>query len=396
MTTHIKEIKQTTIIYNTISNINSQNNKNVNKNTFKKYACFDLDHTLIRPKEGHIFPKNRDDWELMDNVKDILNILYKNNWIIIIFTNQLGVEKNYITRKDLNIKFKNIVDKIGIEIYIIASTKKDIYRKPYLGMWNIVKNKLNIDLNKDYIFYCGDAFQIHDVKLRGSDLKFAMNIGIQFLKPDEIFILKDKFDIENFTKKIENKIENKKIIEFKEKLIYERFNYIDDDIYTNDYYKIKNYVENYKFLFIISPPSSGKTTFSKNILEKEFNYVRLSKDDYKTISQYKKAVKQHLEKRDKIVFDNTNSKNKGRNELIALIEKAGYTINDIGYIYRDVKKKDSMYLNKYRFYKTNGEHKLLPEVAIHSYYKNLELPENTNYITVSNMIIGDVLDKKVF
>lgn len=378
------------IIFNTITNINIDNSN------FEKYACFDLDHTLIRPKNGHIFPTNKDDWELISNVKDILNELYKNKWKIIIFTNQLGIDKKHITYEDLMIKFKNIVDEIGIEMYIIASIKKDIHRKPYLGMWNIVKNKFNIDLNNDYIFYCGDAYQIHDIKLRASDLKFAINIGITFLKPNDIFISIHKFKINEFTKNIQNNIENNQIIKFKNKLINERFNFINEDIYNNDYNKIKNYTIDFKFIFIISAPSSGKTTLSKNILENKFNYVRLSKDDYKTLLQYKKKVKEHLDNKDKIVFDNTNYKKKGREELIALIVKAGYKRNDIGYIYRNINKGDSMYLNKYRFYKTNGTHKLLPEVVIHSYYKNLELPEYNNYITVSNMIIGDILDKKVF
>ena len=35
---------------------------------FNKLACFDLDHTLIKPKSSRVLPKNKEDYMYMPNV----------------------------------------------------------------------------------------------------------------------------------------------------------------------------------------------------------------------------------------------------------------------------------------------------------------------------------------
>lgn len=77
-----------------------------------------------------------------------------------------------------------------------------------------------------------------------------------------------------------------------------------------------------------------------------------------------------------------------------ILEDEGIKKTNIGYIYRDVLKEDSMYINNMRHYLTKGEKNLLKDVAIHTYYKNLKLPDTNNegdYITISHMIRkGDI------
>lgn len=41
-------------------------------------------------------------------------------------------------------------------------------------------------------------------------------------------------------------------------------------------------------------------------------------------------------------------------------------------------KEDSMYINNIRHYLTKGEKNLLKDVAIHTYYKKLKLPDTNN------------------
>ena len=52
-----------------------------------KIAAFDLDHTLIKPKSGRKFPKDYDDWVLLDGVKKKLTDLYEDDFKIVVFTN---------------------------------------------------------------------------------------------------------------------------------------------------------------------------------------------------------------------------------------------------------------------------------------------------------------------
>ena len=59
----------------------SKNSKQTNK-----LACFDLDHTLFKPKRT-VFPNDENDWiYFSDNVIEALNEEYKDNFRIIIFS----------------------------------------------------------------------------------------------------------------------------------------------------------------------------------------------------------------------------------------------------------------------------------------------------------------------
>ena len=42
---------------------------------YSGYACFDMDHTIIKPNNGRVFPKNKDDWVIMDNVYNVKEIV---------------------------------------------------------------------------------------------------------------------------------------------------------------------------------------------------------------------------------------------------------------------------------------------------------------------------------
>jgi DNA 3'-phosphatase len=59
---------------------------------------FDLDHTLIKPKSGVVFPKDENDWTWnYDNVIEILNKLQLDGYSIVIFTNQKGLTSKKFT-----------------------------------------------------------------------------------------------------------------------------------------------------------------------------------------------------------------------------------------------------------------------------------------------------------
>ncbi len=54
-----------------------------------KMASFDYDWTLVRPKTGNTFYKDKEDWTyLFDNIKEVLQKYYDEGYMIVIFTNQ--------------------------------------------------------------------------------------------------------------------------------------------------------------------------------------------------------------------------------------------------------------------------------------------------------------------
>lgn len=345
------------------------NFKNIN---YSGFACFDMDHTIIKPNNGKVFPKNKDDWIIMDHVHNVLKSFYNNNWLVIIFTNQSGIGKN-ISESDFLDKLSNISQDLNINIKFLASTTKDYNRKPLPGMWNMVKSQFKnlLDVPR---FYCGDAYDPDSYKLKASDFRFAFNNNIPFIYPEKIFI--KGFDINNMEKYIYASyvhMKNYSFDKFRMKLVL-------PNKYEQDKIELVKFKSKYDYIFIISPPSTGKTTFCKRYLEE---FTRLSKDDYKYKSHYLKSIVENINKR--LVFDNTNYYEKSRLEIIDILISFDVDINKIGFIIREVDKNTSMFLNNYRCLITNGEYDILPDIAIHSYFKNITYPEK-NFIKISSMI----------
>jgi len=55
-------------------------------------ASFDMDDTIITRKSGDKFPKDSDDWILLnDKVAPKIKELYNDGYKIVIFTNQAGI-----------------------------------------------------------------------------------------------------------------------------------------------------------------------------------------------------------------------------------------------------------------------------------------------------------------
>jgi bifunctional polynucleotide phosphatase/kinase len=157
----------------------------------KKYkmAGFDLDYTLIKTKSGNIFPKDKNDWLLLnDQIKPKLLELAKNpEYILVIFSNQKGLgKKSKLTIDDFIEKINNIKKLLNINFIFLAALEDDKYRKPEIGMFKYVKSELGIKINKKDSFYVGDMAGRENDKF-DTDLKFVLNLKIIFMTPEEYF-----------------------------------------------------------------------------------------------------------------------------------------------------------------------------------------------------------------
>lgn len=162
--------------------------KNIIKH--KKYYMvgFDLDWTIIKPKYGKIFPKNKDDWQLWDeNVLTKLNELsLDSKYIIVILSNQ----KQIINRKLYNEfieKINNIHKLLNLDFIFIASLQDNIYRKPNIGMIDYLIKKTNILINFNKSYYIGDMAGRKKDKYN-TDIKFAKNLNVKFFTPEQFFL----------------------------------------------------------------------------------------------------------------------------------------------------------------------------------------------------------------
>lgn len=91
-----------------------------------KIASFDLDDTVVTRKSGAKFPKDADDWIFLnDKVSPAIKKLAEDGFKIIIFTNQLGVEKGKTNPEHIKIKVGNIAKAIGVEMQVFVATSED-------------------------------------------------------------------------------------------------------------------------------------------------------------------------------------------------------------------------------------------------------------------------------
>jgi bifunctional polynucleotide phosphatase/kinase len=307
----------------------------------KLIAGFDLDHTLIKPKDNKVHPKDKEDIELcFPNIKEKLTELIGNGYDIVIFSNQSTFykkEKQDIITKRI-ISFIKLMD---IPIYVFISVLSDYCRKPNTGMWDDFLGNKSIDLSQS--FYVGDAAGRNKNPQTGkkdfacSDRMFALNVGIRFYTPEKFF------QPELYTKKEIYKI----------KKTWTTFSLEQPELDTEDY----------EVIILIGPPGSGKSSLSLT------GFTFVSQDELKYKRNCIKLMNDTLKSGGKVVIDNTNAERDKRKSYIELAQKYGKKILAV---LIDITKEQSMFLVNYRCkIKKNVK---IPDVVIHTYFKNYEKP----------------------
>lgn len=155
-----------------------------------KVALFDMDDTLIVNKLG----RRVSDWEWFNPTVPIkLRALKAEGYRIVIASNQLGVSLGVVNLKDLQTKIQEMSADAGVEMSALLSTKKDKFRKPEVGMWFFVVNTLNTKaIEASNCFFVGDlagrpAGPNRPKDQSDDDKKFALNCGLKFYTPEEMF-----------------------------------------------------------------------------------------------------------------------------------------------------------------------------------------------------------------
>jgi D-glycero-D-manno-heptose 1,7-bisphosphate phosphatase len=121
-----------------------------------KALFLDLDHTLIRPLGGRTFPKDDKDWEFISEMIPILKDFQDRGYLLLVVSNQGGIEAGHTTEFEFNEKCRNISDRLieyGVDItkwyYSVSLDKESFDRKPSPGM--AYKAALDFKL---YLRYC--------------------------------------------------------------------------------------------------------------------------------------------------------------------------------------------------------------------------------------------------
>jgi D-glycero-D-manno-heptose 1,7-bisphosphate phosphatase len=153
----------------------------------KKSIILDRDGVINKKAKKSDYIKNWDEWEWIDGSKEAISLLKKNDYQIIIVTNQAGIARGKMTEKDLELihyNLKNEVMKSGGFIdhiyYCLHGWNEDCEcRKPKPGMLFQAQRDFHIDLSKTY--FVGD--DVRDIEAgNAADMKtFLVNENYNLL-----------------------------------------------------------------------------------------------------------------------------------------------------------------------------------------------------------------------
>lgn len=310
----------------------------------RKYACFDLDDTLITTKSHKKFPINKDDWRFnFKQVPTIIQELQQKRYNIVIISNQAGISKKENGIKDWQEKINNIVAQLNVPIIVYVALSHDLYRKPFPTFWKILTENKKVNLKKS--FYCGDACG-RQYDFSDSDLKFALNCKLKFCIPENIFN-----DAENIFPDVSYQINFDNL----QKQQTENFEFTPN---------------NKEMIMMVGIPGSGKSTYVQKYISPH-NYEIINRDSFKTMTVCLTECMKHFKSGKSVVIDNTNPTIEAREKFITLAKKYNYQcrcfIMDIDF---NLAKHNSYY----RHYHSDGKINLIPEIVYNKYKKTYEEP----------------------
>jgi bifunctional polynucleotide phosphatase/kinase len=341
---------------------NSEKEQSLSKTTSTtvKVASFDLDHTIIKPKDKRKHPKDKDDWVLYNaGVRPKLKNLHSQDYTIVIFTNQ-GSSK--FSLEDFTYKLKKVQEALEVPFIVFVANESKI-RKPSLGLWSLfIKSIDNLPIDYEKSFYIGDAAG-RPTDFSDSDLKFALNI--KSWDPNSSSSLFGFNTPENY-------FSGKSIVpeEFKGPIPIHPLALakVESDNIVSP--KGKDNKEQ-EMIILVGPPAAGKSTLCRS---KDFSsYKQVNQDLLGTKDKVLKYTNKCLSEKYSVIIDRKNEYRKDRQLFVELakIHKVPVRV-----IYFDVPKELCLHLNKYRA--LVGENPEVPTIVYNTFYsstKGLEFPE---------------------
>ena len=341
-----------------------------------RIAGFDLDDTLVHVPRNSKRQSEYSKWKFIDkSVKTKIKTLMENKYLIVIFTNQAGMSVN----KNFDKKgWMNMLDEVSHKLFIqdknknyyfaiYAAKNYDLYRKPNLGMWKQMKLDLNEEFNLPKVeiskksFFVGDAAgriessaitKILHPTAKGdhsdTDRKFALNIGIKFIVPEEFYTgteidskyILSGFNPEKFIKKIP-------VSKFKFK------------------------PRSKELIILIGPPGSGKTEFVRKYIL-DYGYVHINQDVCKTKDRCLSEATEAIKSGQSVIIDNTNPDIASRKPYIDVALKNSY--KHIRCIILDTSIELAKHLNNTRHVYSGGLIPKINNIVYHIYKKKYSEP----------------------
>lgn len=378
-------------------------------------AFFDLDGTIVRPKNGRPFPSATDEYDytfnLPNNISNVVDKIqeqyHKHGSSIVIITNQKQSPdgRNADRPKPKLVTWKkkvgHIARAINVPLRVFAALSDDTFRKPMLGSWleycEHWNGGLRIDMEQS--FFVGDAAGRSGSKDHNdTDFKWALNAGLRFYTPEEYFLGKvtGKGTYKTPVKPWVNAPADPTQTTLK-RLTADP---LDDMIRVSRSRSGTDVFDRggdtrLEIVLFVGPPASGKTTFYKKVFGS--SYAHINQDTLGTRAKCLKAVEQALAgtgpdaQPQSCVIDNTNRDRATRKHYIDLAQKLGVGIRCV---YFSASWALCIHNNFYRALSRSpsadeAKRELLPYTALQSYFRDVQLPTIEEGFTTGSIFLVD-------
>jgi len=325
----------------------------------EKIAGFDMDGCLIVTKSGKTFATGPTDWKLFSNkVASKMTSLHADGYKVVVFTNQAGIEKKKTSPDDIKAKVSAIREELGFPFQMFVSTGENIFRKPSTEMWTFMAEKCNggkvVDMDKS--FFVGDAAGRIKNWAPGkkkdfscSDRKFAANVGIRFLTPEEFF------HGEKVCTKFEwGAIDPSTVLKKSQ---------------TTDYSTIASELQ--ELVILVGLPASGKSTFAHSNLATK-GYVVVNRDELKSQEKCLSRCSEALKSKKSVVVDNTNPSRESRKPFIDMAKGLGLPVRCF---HMQTSKELAEHMNMFRQTQSKGAQRRVPAVGYNMFISKFQAPD---------------------
>ncbi|QVM08813.1 hypothetical protein D8B26_003488 [Coccidioides posadasii str. Silveira] len=286
----------------------------------KRVAAFDLDGTLILTKSGNTFPRNEHDWKWWNHcVPGRIKELYSKGYQVVIVTNQKKVLLKKVGKgaigdsKSLTIfksKVSVILKDLDVPLSVYAATEYDEYRKPRMGMWKLMLDDYDLDvegvLDLEGSIFVGDAAG-RPADHSCVDRNFASNIGLKFYTPEEFFLGKPQEGVEAFNPK-NFILDGTSRCKYRCPVVGYRFirGWVTPRLTENLASLPFPESHGQELVIFCGSPGAGKSTFFWKYLE-PLKYKRVNQDILKTRPKCLSVAAEYLQAGDSVAVDNTNA-----------------------------------------------------------------------------------------
>lgn len=287
----------------------------------KRFAIFDVDWTLIKPKEGRKFPQNVDDWQwLRKSVPETVRKFFVDGFEIIFLTDQSKPWK--VTM------IENVISVLAVDVTCLIAMNKAFHKPNPAFFLETFGSTLDGDciLDGDSSFFVGDAAGREGDWSR-NDIDVAARIGVKFYTPEEVFPLSEE-PVLGLRARPEEEV-----------------------------------------LIMVGYPASGKSTVAREMQEK-YGYAHIDGDVFKTAPKMLKEAEKYVGKCS-VIFDATNGTKERRKLYIDFARKHNLRVRCL---WKTTPIDVSMEQNRER--QKQGGPKV-PDVVFYTYRKRFEEPNGS-------------------